>query len=532
MFLTLNVIHKYIYHRALRFLLFYLSLSPYDIAFHEHDPLSIFYGVGGVTLHRTARMIERIHRSLPYSRERERSSRRVDGGTGARDAAKRTEEEARGKTVRATLSRASSCRATSTPHSDHGRPPHSAKAVMVVWPWCVGIVDGPFRTEPPRGPPRDERAIPVPIARGAFSLSFSLFLRCSLSLSLSLPRSFRLFLPFHFDPSRPLVPLLDRQRPCRSPVHLPVPFGSPRLSPCRCMLLPFISLSPSLAYRSAVALYLLVRPSRAFLVSIVEPGACLCCSPHGGPIAIESLALDYSLLASPPVFLRVFVSLSLLSCPFPSTLDTPSQNSSPLLVDTSPSLLLSPFAIIWFHLRPSLGFSLARFSSRSLSGARSLRSPFLFRGAQPANDGSGLPREPTNAGGTSDGFLNHFYANTPRPLCTCTHDRTPRTHCESTLVTRRAYVCENTFCQDLTLASQTLPLPVPTIFTLRVCVQIESRVYTVFRRTCENFLNQIKLYVLHASMQFHSGFQCVQNVWHLNEKCNLDRTLYTFIIVI
>lgn len=52
-------------------------------------------------------------------------------------------------------------------------PPKQRRCLMascstvILWPWCVGIVDGPFQTEA-----RRERTIPVPIARG-FSLSLS-----------------------------------------------------------------------------------------------------------------------------------------------------------------------------------------------------------------------------------------------------------------------------------------------------------------------------------------------------------------------
>lgn len=46
-------------------------------------------------------------------------------------------------------------------------------STVILWPWCVGIVDGPFQTEA-----RRERTIPVPIARG-----FSLLLSPSLALA-------------------------------------------------------------------------------------------------------------------------------------------------------------------------------------------------------------------------------------------------------------------------------------------------------------------------------------------------------------
>lgn len=181
------------------------------------------------------------------------------------------------------------------------------------------------------------------------------------------------------------------------------------------------------------------------------------------PVAIESLSLSGSSLLAPLLSLLPPLSSSLvlsLSLFFGYTLagfvPVPRRHLSLSFrhnLIPSSSLSVSP---------------LARFSSRSLSGTRSLRSPFLFRGAQSANGGFGFPREPANAGGTHDGFLNHFYANAPRPLYTCTHGRIRYEHCESTLVTRRAYVCENPFCQGLTLARQTLPLPIPTIFTLSI----------------------------------------------------------------
>lgn len=65
-------------------------------------------------------------------------------------------------------------------------------STVILRPWCVGIVDGPFQTEA-----RRERTIPVPIARG-FSLLLSPSLaraptihnpHHSLSFSLTLPRS-------------------------------------------------------------------------------------------------------------------------------------------------------------------------------------------------------------------------------------------------------------------------------------------------------------------------------------------------------
>lgn len=200
-------------------------------------------------------------------------------------------------------SRASSSTERPTPHGNER--PHSA-AVMVVWPWCVGIVDGPFRTERPA-----ER-------RESYSRSNSTWL-------LSLCRSLFLYPrpPLRpLDPARPLAipfaPPSFRHRSvsvalssvlllCRSPfdsTRLPHAdarsFPRPLLLPlpqCRVVLLRFIfavSVAPSLVsnWTWNLPLSLFLFPWRSDAVD----------------------TLSFSVRLHSPLFRSPFASLSLYHC--------------------------------------------------------------------------------------------------------------------------------------------------------------------------------------------------------------------------
>lgn len=191
-----------------------------------------------------------------------------------------------------------------------------------------------------RNPPRGERAIPVPIARGCCSLSFSL---CFSSVA----------------PSSALV----SRDPSRSPsTTIGVPVALPR----------FTSQLP-LAH-------------------------------HGFPMQMHTL-FPFSF------------SLSLSHCSFPY--------SNIMVLSFSVGLSI-PFFLLQIHPRivsPRLSFSFLSLSNSNLVSSHSLTSLTLSlilarslsgslpscRVTQPADGGLSLPQESTNAGGTLDEFLNHFY---------------------------------------------------------------------------------------------------------------------------
>jgi len=217
-----------------------------------------------------------------------------------------------------------------------------------------------------KGPAREERAIPVPIARGAFSLS--------LSFSLSSP-----FPPFALvsrDPTR-LVPLFRHRHPSRSPVHLPAPFeahtGFPmqmHSSPLRSfslVLSRFILLCVSLAPFWCLAGRLVFSLSLSLSLSRSRSRIL-----YGIPVLLCFFVWIHTAFSHPPI--SHLISLSLSLCLFLSSSDTPSQNRSLFSVNLS----------LYFSYNPipspnvSLSLSFARFSSRSLSGARSLRSSLSF----------------------------------------------------------------------------------------------------------------------------------------------------------
>lgn len=116
----------------------------------------------------------------------------------------------------------SNCRERSlshcTTHPPRKRCLMASCSTVILWPWCVGIVDGPFQTEA-----RRERTIPVPIARG-FSLLLSPSLapaptirsynpHHSLSFSLPLPDSLsHSLLPQH---THTLFPFFSFESLCR-----------------------------------------------------------------------------------------------------------------------------------------------------------------------------------------------------------------------------------------------------------------------------------------------------------------------------
>lgn len=121
-----------------------------------------------------------------------------------------------------------------------------------------------------KGPAREERAIPVPIARGAFSLFLS-FLAIS---------------PLHFGISWPLVPLFRHRHPFRSPVYLPAPFGSHRF-PMQ-MYSPPLRLSFSLIILSRfILLSVSLAPFRRLAERLGPPlSRSLTLSPYGTPMLL------------------------------------------------------------------------------------------------------------------------------------------------------------------------------------------------------------------------------------------------------
>lgn len=229
-------------------------------------------------------------------------------------------ENARGKvreTVR--LVRASSTWVTTTLHGDHGRPLHSVAIVMMVWPWCIGIVDGPFRTEPPRGPARRESH-----SRSHSTWCFSFFLSPS-------PSAISPFPLWSF--TRPLRLLFYHRCLCCSVVHLLAPFGL-RWFPMQ-IHAAFLHLSVSL-----FILYVVLYPSTPSLVCLSS------CRLTGTwnlslPRTPMLLCFDYSTFSYPPSLL-------------PS--NTPSQDRSLSLVNQSHSLSLSLSPSISFQLHLSRSF--------------------------------------------------------------------------------------------------------------------------------------------------------------------------------
>lgn len=198
---------------------------------------------------------------------------------------------------------------TTTPHGNER--PHSA-AVMVAWPWCVGIVDGPFRTERPA-----ERRESHCRSHSTWLLSLcrSLFLSRDSPYAPLIPR----------DPSQSPPPLLHHRS-----VSVAPPFSissSPRLypaSPCRCTFLPS-SLSLSFSQNRTVLLRFTFSVSTAPSRYLTGPGTSLSVSLFLSPWRSDAVGavllrqiITIPLSLSPFFFRYTLAKLILVSRPRPS----------------------------------------------------------------------------------------------------------------------------------------------------------------------------------------------------------------------